>query len=294
MAFIDSSKNAGSGAGSLYSGTAERTVGGITDGMVFTDATMQQIWDQLIKQEKFPTLTAPSSTFTASITGLREVGEILASITFNSGFNRGAISPQYTALSPFRSGLPNEYQFIGTGLSNQTKTDLSDIQTINNYTVLINGQSWQGRVAYDGGVQPKSSYDNDYNTPLSAGTTGYITRTITGVYPFFATTVDLLTLTKQPLVMMNSTYFEVVMVAESGSDKQTIDFATAFSAITGIQFYNTVSSAWEWINGNKANSLLTFTINSVTHDIQGTIINYNRYIHNGATIGSRQLRFYTN
>ena len=292
MIFVDNNNN--NGGGGVYTGTSERSIGGIADGQVFIDQSMTQMWDALIKQEKFPTLVSPSSTFTSSITGFREIGEIIASITFNSSFNRGSILPQYTATSPFRSGVPNEYQFTGVGLVNQAKIDMSDNQVITNYIVLINGQSWQGRVDYDAGVQPKSSYDVDFNSPLASGITGYITRTITGVYPFLATTVDLLTMTKQPLTAHNSVYVQVTMVAETSGVKQTIDFPIDWSAITGIQFYNTVSSTWEWINGSKVNSLLTFTSTTTTHDVQGSTINYNRLTHNGATIGSRQLRFYTN
>jgi len=275
-----------------YTGDAERTVGGITDGDTFTDATTTEMWDKLIKEEKFPVLTAPNSTFVSTITGLREIGDILT-ITFSSAFSRGSINPQYTATSPFRSGLPNEYQFTGPGLSNQTKTDLTDSQPITGYTVVTGAQSWQGRVAYDGGVQPKSSYDNNYSTPLAAGNTSYTTRTITGVYPYFATTATITVMTKQSLALMNSSYVQTDIIAESGSDKQKVDFPTGWSAITGIQFYNTVSSAWEWIGGSKANSLLTFTQSATTHTVQGNVITYTKYTHNGSTIGARQLRWYT-
>jgi hypothetical protein len=266
-----------------YTGTAERTVGGITNGQVFTNATMATMWDTLIKQEYFPTLTAPSSTFTASITGLREVGEVI-SVTFNSAFNRGSINPQYTAASPFRSGLPNTYQFVGSGLSNQAKQDLTDAQTVSGYTVLINAQNWQGRVAYDAGVQPKSSYDNDFSTPLAAGNTSYITRTITGVYPFFATTVNLVTMTKQALLAHAATA-TISMVAEDGVDKQKFEVAVSYGTLSAIQQYNTLSGLWDTI------STATFTMTTVSRDINGTMTNYRLYTHNGATIGARQVRF---
>ena len=280
------------GTDSVYSGTAERDVGGIVDGATFTSATMTEMWDTLIKEEKFPSLTNPSSTFTSTITGYREVDDTI-DITFNSAFNRGGISPQYTAASPYRSGLPNTYQFTGTDLSNQSKTDLTDAQVVSSYSVVINGQSWQGKVAYDAGVQPKSSYGNDYSTPLSAGTTSYITRTITGVYPYYATTSAIGTLTKQTLTSMSSSYVQTDVVAEDGVDVQTADFPIAWSAITGIQFYNTVSTAWEWINGSAANSLLTFTQSATTHTIQGNVVNYTKYAHTGSLLGARKLRWYT-
>lgn len=280
------------GGSDTYTGTAERTVGGITEGTVFSGASMTTMWNSLLKQEKFPLITAPFSIFTSNQTGFREVGESL-SISFNSSYNRGSISPQYTASSPYHSGLPNEYQYIGPGLISKTKTDLSDSQTINNYIVLINGQSWQNRVSYDIGVQPKSSYGNDYLTPLESGTTEYITRTITGVYPAFATTSNLTVLTKQTLISMNSNYIEVVMIAEDGINKQQIKLPDVWSEITGIEFFNSVSGSFEWIGGSKSNSLLTFTMSSSTEIIQGNTIPYKVFTHNGATIGSRILRFYT-
>jgi hypothetical protein len=277
---------------STYTGEAERTVGGITEGDEFENASMTEMWDKLIKQEKFPTLTAPSSTFTASQSGYKEVGEII-NITFNSTFSRGSISPQYTAESPYRSGLPNTYVYTGTDLSNQSKTDLTDEQTINGYTIVVGAQSWTGRVSYDAGVQPKSSYGNDYSTPLSAGNTSIVTRTLTGVYPYYATTVTIGTLTKQTLTSMSSTYVQTDVVAESGSDKQTADFPDGWSAITGIQIFNELAGVWEWINGSKVNSLTTFTTTSVTHDIQGNNVSYTRYTHKGSMTGSRKLRWYT-
>ena len=280
------------GSGPVYTGTAERTVGGITDGQSFVSASMTQMWDSLIKQEKFPTLTNPSSTFTSSYNGYREVGEVL-SITFNSAFNRGSISPQYSAASPYRSGLPNTYQYTGTGLTDTSTSGLTDSESVTGYTVLINGQIWQGRVAYDAGVQPKTSYNNNYGSPLASGSTSYTSVTITGVYPFFATTVTITGMTSQTLASHSSTYVQSVMVAEDVVNKQTADFPIVWSSITGVQFYNTINSTWEWINGSKANSLLTFDMTATTHTIQGTSIDYNRFTHNGSQTGARQLRWYT-
>ena len=276
-----------------YSGVAERDIGGITTGQVFDSASMTEMWDALIKQELFPNLTNPSSNFTSNVTGFREIGAEI-NITFTSTFNRGSINPQYTADSPFRSGEANEHILTGTGLSNITSTDLTETVTINNYTVLPNGQSWSGQVSYDEGVQPKSSYDNDYESPLSAGTTSTTSRTITGVYPWFATTSNITTKTKQTLSSHTATFNQVNMVAESGSDKQAYWISESHNSVTGVQFFNTVSNQWEWIGGSKANSLTTFTTSSETIEVQGNNINYTKYTHNGALSGARQLRFYTN
>ena len=268
------------------------TIGGIEAGTTFVEQTMSDMWDALLYPTLYPTLTAPSSTFTLTESGYHETGEVVSTLHFSAAFNRGTITPAY-GTSGYRSGLPNTYKYTGTGLSNETSTSLTDTQTVSSYTVLTGAQSWTGAVAFSIGEQPKNSAGGNYSTPLAAGDTATITRTITGVYPWYATSVAIATLTKQTLASMSSSYVQVTMIAESGGNKQKAAFPDEWSAITGVQFYNTVSSAWEWIGGTKANSLLTFDVTATTETIQGNVIDYDLYTHNGATIGSRQLRWYT-
>jgi hypothetical protein len=251
------------------------------------------MWDALLYPELFPTLTNPSSLFTLAQSGYHEIGESIASLDFSASFSRGSISPAY-GTSGFRSGLPNTYNYTGTGLpATVGSVLLTDAQIVLAYTVLTGGQSWTSIVSYDAGEQPKSSEGNDYLLPLAAGDTSIKTVTINGVYPYFATTVTIGVLTQQSLASMSSAYVQTNMVAEDDTNKQAADFPVGWSAITGIQFYNTVSSTWEWINGSKANSLLTFTTSIVTHTIQGNVINYTQYLNNGSKIGARMLRWYT-
>jgi len=266
-----------------YTGTAELTVGGLAEGTEFTAAPISDVIDAMIKQEKYPTLTNPSLTFTASVTGFREIGDTVT-VDFLATFSRGSINPQYTADSPHRSGLPNEYQYTGTGLVNEATTSLTDAQTVIDFEVTSGANSWQARVAYDEGVQPKSSYDNDYEAPLAAGTTAYVTRTITGVYPFFATTSAIGTMTKQTLVAHGATV-TTNMVAESGGDKQSVEFPDAWGAITQLEQYNTLSGAWDVID------LASFTTSAISKTIQGNAVDYTKYTHNGDAIGGRNLRW---
>jgi len=44
---------------------------------------------------------------------------------------------------------------------------------------------------------------------------------------------------------MSSPYVGISMVAESGIDKQKAEFPINWSAITGIQFFNTINNSWE-------------------------------------------------
>lgn len=113
----------------------------------------------------------------------------------------------------------------------------------------------------------------------------------TFTWPFYGTSVNLTTLTKQALVALTSAYFQVSMVAEAGIEKQKAEFHNTLT-ITGVQFYNTVSSAWEWLNGSKIASLASWTTSPVTETVQGSVENYTRFTHNGIMVGARQLRFW--
>lgn len=287
----------------VYYNNNEPTItqlGGINIGSTFNNLSMQEMWDLLLYPELFPTLTAPSATFTSSETGLREIG-LLLNITFNSTFNRGSISPQYLSTSQFRSGLPNAYEYTGPNLTGiYNSVTLSDEQILNNYEVVIGNQTWQGRVLYDGGVQPITNKNNNFDLPLPAGNTNFINRTITGVYPIYATSNNITVLTKQALVAHTANTFDISLVADSLPNKQTIQIPDAFNAITGYQQFNTISNQWEWLNGSKAASLVHFNNNFTFSNIQINVnanalnVDYKQYIYSGPTIGARQLRFHTN
>jgi hypothetical protein len=272
------------------------SLGGVSQGTTFNAKTMKDMWDMLLYPELFPTLTAPSASISVDASeGLHEIGEQIESIDFTTTFNRGAITPAY-GTSGYRSGLPSSYTAHGPGFGsgfNTTSTALSHTDTINDYTIASGDNTWYYEVFYSAGEQPLSSKGNNYSTPLPAGSVVTNNFVITGVYPYFGTSVDIATLTKQALALHNAPYFQVNMVAESGGNKQKAAFSSSHSAITGVQFFNTVSNQWEWINGSKANSLSAFTTSATQITINGASVNYTVYTWNGATVGARQLRFYT-
>jgi hypothetical protein len=279
--------------------TVPVTVGGIQAGLSFSEPkSMQQMWDLLLYPELNPSLINPFSTFTSNVTGFREIGSIV-DITFNSAFNRGSINPQYQSDEPFRSGLPVSYQFNGSGISGTYNSILlTDTRIVSGYEVLNGIQTWQGRVNYDEGVQPKTNKGNDFDIPLPTGFTSFISRTITGVYPFFATSADITVLLKQPLVAHNSQFFQFDLQADSGVNKQTFEIPTVFSNITGIQQFNNISNQWDWLGGDESTSLdilnTQFTKTNINKTINSYQILYSRYVYNGPIIGFRQIRLYTN
>lgn len=280
-----------------YTGTAERTVGGIREGQEFTDATMSEMWDTLILEEKIPVLVSPSITsFTSSETGFREIGIVL-NLNYEISFNRGKIeivSTNFNSLLP-RSGDVEKYVYSGPSLNIENiTTSLTNSTSLNNYEVVIGNQTWNCRVYYKQGPQPLTSYGNteyyDINnnliqlTPYPAGSILSVSRTVTGVYPFFATTSNITTLTKRPL-QAHGSVITVGMVAETIGNKQKIEVPQIWGTLSKIEQFNELSQQWDVININ------TFTITTTTNNINENTINYNVLTHNGSLIGARELRF---
>lgn len=67
-----------SGGGDTYSGAATVTVGGITTGQTFTNATFQQVVDALINP-----YAKPSATLTLSVSTAQEYGATISSVTMS-------------------------------------------------------------------------------------------------------------------------------------------------------------------------------------------------------------------
>jgi len=261
----------------------------IPAGSTFSNESFSDMMNKMLYPTLYPTLTNPSHTFTLSQAGFLEVNETTP-LNFSSTFNRGSINPAYSGGPSLRSGLPNTYVYNGTGVSSNPSSSLSDTEAVASYTVLLGTQSWTGAVAYDAGQQPLDSDGNNFNSPLPAGTTSTITRSITGVYPVFATTIlPIGTLQKQALQSM-TTFIEVNLVPEQllQPDRQAIEVPTAWATITGAQFFNGVSGTFDPL------LLSTFTTSATTHVIQGNTINYTRYENNtGFPRGASKIRLLT-
>jgi hypothetical protein len=300
---IDSISEIISGGVTFTNSNPSIALGGISEGTTFDVQTTQQMFDQLLYPELEPVLTSSSLSFSDDAANYQEVGDDI-DIIFTGTFDRGSISPDYNTSYPYsdadRSGAPNTYNYTGTSLTPSiSSTSDTDIQSISAHTVALGQEQWTCAVDYDAGPQPITNKGNNFSSPEGPGTSSTKSTSITGVYAVYATTTDITQTTGQPLASMSSTYFQTDMVAETGGNKQIADFpndggAGSWATITGIQFYNTVSSTWEWIGGTKVNSLLTFDETSTTHNDAGaTSRTYRRFTHNGVTTGARQLRWHT-
>jgi len=175
---------------------------------------------------------------------------------------------------------------------------------------LTNLEFFRAGVSYANNPNPTpNSWNNDSTESNNVSTTTGFSTTATDdqtrsasasssfifTLPYFGTTSVINILTPQSLHSLTASYHQVNMVAETDTEKHTADFPDAFNSITGVQFFNTVSNQWEWIQGSKANSLTAFNTSAVTHvmDVDGTTHNYTRWVNNGVKTGALNYRFYT-
>lgn len=260
------------------SGTTAQTVGGIPAGTNLQGKSAIEILDTMLYPELNPTLTSPSASLSLSQSGLIEVGTVIGTLNMNATLNRGSISPQYGASSPYRSGAFDYFAYSGSNISSSNSG--STPYALSNYTVIVGSQTFSLVAYFLIGVQPKTNKGNNYSSPLAAGSVSASTQTITGVYALYATTASITTLTKQVLQAHGSD-IAVTLVADSGANKQTVRIPQAWGTITVLQQYNTLSGTWDAID------LATFTKTAV---MVGSV-SYWEYVYNGSSIGSRQLKF---
>ena len=277
--------------------------------------SFQEMMDLMLYPTLFPNLTNPSlQSVNLSPNGFRETGEQIAAgnLTLSCTFNQGSINPQYTTATNKRSGLPNTYNYTSPAsafVTSVSTTALSNtVANTSTYTVTAGTNSFSVSVNYDIGPQPKDSIGNNFSTPLAAGFNppGSTSRSITGVYPIFATTVALGTATKQSLRAMGGSVqigtgvgSAIQLVTESGGGglKQFIDVPTSWpsSNLDGAQQFSTLSNTFEPADnstGGQTAAFATWTATNITKTIQGVPnIAYTRYTNNTPTpIGARQIR----
>jgi len=166
-------------------------VGGMSTGTTLTGRTITSILQEILVPTLNPTLTAPSSTFTISPSAT--IYEVCSQVVFTgtSTFNRGCVNPAYFCISgdgsDKRSGPPISHNYINF---NSTPTTCASTALTNTYIMPphIIGLGFNcviGNVCHSAGLQPLDSVGNPYCTPLNAGTTCSVFRTVTGIHPWF-------------------------------------------------------------------------------------------------------------
>lgn len=271
--------------------------GNIAVGSKLENLTLQEFAERLLTKEINPTITQPSAAIEISglAAGLQEIGT-QATLSFTSTFNRGKVAKGWgdkATMNAYYSGLPTSYTYTGPSLpaSAVESTSLTNNQSVADYVVTDGAQSWKVVVAYDAGdYQPITNYGNNYSTKCAAGSKTSNTITITGVYPVYATTADITTLTKQSLV--NKGTLTYTMAGETASDKWTIQYPASWGAIKGFKVAEADSTVFNYMGGGKAESLLQWVSSDVTKDVNNnaTGVAYKQYKFNGAMQGVMKLQ----
>ena len=174
--------------------------------------------------------------------------------------------------------------------------------TVNNaagpYFVTSGTNSFSVSVNYDIGPQPKDSAGIDFDNPLAAGNNppGATSKTMTGVYPVFATTTNYAVTDQLSLQNMGSNDVILTVIAEDGvaGNKQAISIPNTLSGQAGFTAFTDVKQEDPLNIGSFVpitGGLTTFTLTTETRTVEGNSVTYNLYTHNGATIGSRKLKF---
>jgi len=213
-------------------------VGGVDIGHVLTGLTSNEILEDILYPELIGTLTPPSHT-SIDLVDLESIYEVGCSLSFNvtGVFNRGSINPQYDSASPFRSGVPNTYNWSGSQVSSSACTNTTASASVSSYITLSGSNSWSATISYDQGVQPVSNFGNNYDSQLNAGTTTPSkSDSFDGVYPYFwgisasppVANSALLTTAIDKCVVCSSGTIEV----NNGSNTSYVWFATPSGSTT--------------------------------------------------------------
>ena len=168
------------------------SVGGIPINYTLTGKTLSTILQDMLVPTLNPALTLPYiSAFSSNLlTTTCEVG-CSTPINVSTTLNQGAINPQYTSASPYRSNGAVAHIYTSYGMLPAITAYTASLT--NTYTVPAKvGGFTQGTnsfvsacIAYQAGVQPKNSSGGNYSTPLVASATTTLSMVVTGIYPYF-------------------------------------------------------------------------------------------------------------
>jgi hypothetical protein len=289
----------GASAITLNDITSTVTVGAIEPGNIIPlGSTLESFINQLVRKVYYPTYTIPTYSLSTSASALQEIGATI-SVPLTFTYNRGSIlgsgiGASWSALvsqNP-RGGTAINYILGATG---SPITQLGNTYTVLNYNVSQGTNSFNGLVNYGTGPQPIDSDGMPYQVGFTAGTSPNRTTAIEGVYPLFATTTSITTLTKiSPLYsMLTGNNIEITLIAEASlANRQTFDLPETWwisRPPTGIYYFSILSNSYDPTN------FLTvlpahWIVTGVTQSVQGNVVNYKRYTYNAALRGSQKIK----
>lgn len=266
-------------------------VGGITAGTTVGDLvgkSYNELWDELLFPTINPTYSSVGLSLSDNAANYIEVGTTINPYTLTPSFNRGQILLN-SVFQDFRAGEASTYTYDGPDASLPITTTSSSLSI--SYDVTVGTQQFTVSVLHDEGPQPLDSKGNPYGSPLPQGTIGPAGISFEGVYPLFATSSNITTLTKQSLVsMLTGDEIVISLVSEDGVNKQKFQIPDPWTGaptnrpLTDVETFNSLSGNYE------STGLGQWNTSSTTQTIQGNVINYTEYTYNGSTRGDINIR----
>ena len=291
--------------------TMLNAVGGYGTGTTVASLTGRsfiQMFDKLLFPTIYPTYdnmppdnlftkTSPSGTIFETDLPAINISFTNTYITANSSNTSGRILLNGIYQNN-RGGDAVSYNRSGPSLSESN--NISSTTSIS-FTVTLGTFTWNGSTNYAVGPQPYDNTGTPYDSPYPSGTTANASTSIEGVLPYYATTVDNSTLTKQTLISMSWNYSPFAsppstiggwhLAGESGV-KQKFDVPTVKGSVTGVKWWNTSNNSWEYQGGSKSLSISKWTKTTSTsyHSTDHSGVSYDRYTYNDpANIGDRYI-----
>lgn len=167
------------------------TVGGLPSNTPISGCGYDEILQRILVPTLSPTLYEPYYQFTIEpSTSMYEVGTKV-NICGKSIFNRGGVNPIYCGGTPFVVGLPTCYCYFDFDSVDVSCYSPSSANTVVFSQRIIDvGASniVRARVHYSTGIAPFNSTGGTAFSARPAGSipsTGFVSRTINGVYPYF-------------------------------------------------------------------------------------------------------------
>jgi hypothetical protein len=165
-----------------------------------------QVLDTILFPDLLPTYTIPTITVTSSITGLREVGEVISPVITTVGSKNDAGA--FTSIRTRRNAavlntnaaptvatitnVPDQFGYVNPNNPNRTYTST---YTDTSFTVPAGNTTWSGRGDYAAGLPKKNNKGTNDTRPAAVRTTSapqavgtdFATTdvTITGIHPYF-------------------------------------------------------------------------------------------------------------
>lgn len=255
--------------------------------------TFSQMFDAILFPDVQPSVTGPSASITfVNYSGtLKEVGEVAPQESnFKGSFSRGSTS--YDGPRAGEQILEQSWIYVGGDVNNRVFPE----------KVTLGSTGYRYHASYKEGPLVHTLQGNVATispNPLPAGSVNSSIITVSGTYPYYCNGASASTSsqettfpsspqpnTKLPLISWNADIIGCKFASEAATGTRLIFQFPSLKTVTSVQFYNTVSGAWETF----ASSNYTISDDG-TKNIQGEDINYKKLTTVGGLSGNLQLRF---